>query len=342
MPTEQKKAILSGLLRWVLPLVITAAAFYFLSRQVDFKQVGAAFSRVKTGTVLRVTGLFLLSLLLRTTCWFFLLKGKFTFWEAFYGINAGYLLNNVLPFKLGEFGRAGLLAGKGKAHAGFLEVLASIITERTLDFFLAAVYFLLMLPRVVSARSMQTLASVVLALTVLLFILGALAARGSAKINATLSAKWANKPRLMRWLPRINGFLAGFQVFLNPLEFLGALLLLAASWMCSMVEIWVLQQAILPVSQPWWAVFITAGGSFANALPSAPASLGVYEAANVALYGLLGVEQSSALAIALILHAVQFVGTSLLGMLGIYMLGENFSTLVAKATRWRKQQGDAA
>ncbi|MBP6068654.1 MAG: flippase-like domain-containing protein [Anaerolineaceae bacterium] len=342
MPQEPKKANLSDVLRWLLPVVITVAAIYFLSQQVDFNQVGAAFSRVDATTVLSVVGLFLLSLVLRVICWFFLLEGKFTFWEAFFGINAGYLLNNVLPFKLGEFGRAALLAGKGKVQAGFMQVLASIITERTLDFFLAATYFLLMLPRVVSARSMQTLASVVLALTVLLFILAGLAARNLTKINAKLEARWADKPRLLRWLPRIKGFLAGFQILLDPIRFLYALLLLAASWMCSMGSVVVLQRALLPASQDWWSVFIVAGGSFANALPAAPANLGVYEAANVALYGLLDVEQSTALAIALILHAVQFIGTSLLGMVGIYILGESFGSLASKASHWRKQHGDAA
>lgn len=104
----------------------------------------------------------------------------------------------------------------------------------------------------------------------------------------------------------------------------------------------VLQRALLSASQDWWSVFIVAGGSFANALPAAPANLGVYEAANVALYSLLGVDQSSALAIALILHAVQFIGTSLLGMLGIFILGESFGSLASKATHWRKQHGDAA
>ena len=198
MPHEPKKTNLSSVLRWLLPVIITAAAIYFLSQQVDFNEVGAAFRRVEATTILSVAGLFLLSLVLRVICWFFLLEGKFTFWEAFFGINAGYLLNNVLPFKLGEFGRAALLAGKGKTKAGFMEVLASIITERTLDFFLAATYFLLMLPRVVSARSMQTLASIVLGLTVLLFIVAGLAARNLKNINAKLQTRWADKPRLWR------------------------------------------------------------------------------------------------------------------------------------------------
>jgi len=342
MPPEQKKSNFSGVIRWLLPVVITAAAVYFLSQQVDFQQVGAAFARVQFGTVLGVAGLFLLSLFLRVNCWYFLLKGQFSFGQAFWGVNAGYLLNNVLPFKLGEFGRAALLAGKGKAHAGFLEVLASIITERTLDFLLAAVSLLQILPRVASARSMQTVASVVLALTMLLFIFGALAARNLKNINARLQTRWADKPRFLSLLPRINSFLAGFQIFLNPVHFYFALSLLGASWICSMGSVVVLQRALLPASQDWWSVFIVAGGSFANALPAAPANLGVYEAAHVALYGLLGVEQSTALAIVLILHAVQFIGTSLLGMLGIFILGESFGSLASKATHWRKQHGDAA
>jgi len=84
MPHEPKKTNLSSVLRWLLPVVITAAAIYFLSQQVDFNEVGAAFRRVEATTILSVAGLFLLSLVLRVVCWFFLLEGKFTFWEAFF------------------------------------------------------------------------------------------------------------------------------------------------------------------------------------------------------------------------------------------------------------------
>mgnify|MGYP002683266726 CR=1 FL=1 len=74
------------------------------------------------------------------------------------------MLNNVLPFKLGEFGRAALLAGRGKS--GFLPVFASIVTERVLDFFLAAFFFLVSLPLVVTSSTVKTLALIVLLLTV--------------------------------------------------------------------------------------------------------------------------------------------------------------------------------
>ncbi len=337
MPQQDKERRPALFLRWLLPLLVTAAAVYFLGRQIDFSQVGKAFSRISVANLLLVLALFGLSLFLRVICWFFLLEGKFSFSEAFFGMNAGYLLNNVLP--LGEFGRAALLAGRGKS--GFLQVFASIVTERVLDFFLAAFFFLISLPLVVTNTSVKTLAVVILALTVLGMLAAALAARNKQRLSDYLTARWTNKPRLSALLPRLLSFLEGFKILLRPGRFFAALLLLAASWASSMAEVWVLTRALVPGSQWWWGIFVTSGSAFANALPTAPASMGVYEAANVAAFNVLGVDQSTALVIALILHAVQFLVTSLLGMLGIYLLGDSLGALTKKALRWKQEQGEA-
>jgi hypothetical protein len=187
MPQQDKERRPALFLRWLLPLLVTAAAVYFLGRQIDFSQVGKAFTQISAANLLLVLALFGLSLILRVICWFFLLEGKFSFSEAFFGMNAGYLLNNVLPFKLGEFGRAALLAGRGKS--GFLQVFASIVTERVLDFFLAAFFFLISLPLVVTNTSVKTLAVVILALTVLGMLAAALAARNSSSIGLPYSTR---------------------------------------------------------------------------------------------------------------------------------------------------------
>ncbi|MFZ3070462.1 MAG: lysylphosphatidylglycerol synthase domain-containing protein, partial [Anaerolineaceae bacterium] len=79
-------------------------------------------------------------------------------------------------------------------------------------------------------------------------------------------------------------------------------------------------------------------GAFASALPSAPAGLGVFEAATVSAYTLLGTDQSTALVIALILHAIQFVAQCLLGMIGLYLLGENLGNLFRKASLQKTQK----
>jgi hypothetical protein len=53
------------------------------------------------------------------------------------------------------------------------------------------------------------------------------------------------------------------------------------------------------------------------------------------------VDQATALVIAMILHAVQFLVTSLLGMLGIFLLGESLQNLSKKAMLWKQQQEEA-
>jgi len=70
-----------------------------------------------------------------------------------------------------------------------------------------------------------------------------------------------------------------------------------------------------------------------NALPAAPAGLGVFEAGAVGAYSLVGVSKADALAMALVVHAVQVVIPVFIGMVGISVMGENLGTLVRSARK---------
>ncbi len=56
--------------------------------------------------------LYLISLVARAAAWSILLDRKATTWQAFIAMNEGYLINNFLPFRLGELARALLLGGE--------------------------------------------------------------------------------------------------------------------------------------------------------------------------------------------------------------------------------------
>src|SRR6185295_16221993 len=64
--------------------------------------------------------------------------------RAFDAINHGYLLNNVLPFLLGELGRAYLICRSQKISA--LQVLASVMVERVIDLVMALVMLMAVFP----------------------------------------------------------------------------------------------------------------------------------------------------------------------------------------------------
>ena len=86
---------------------------------------------------------------MRGLAWRTLLREKASYRDVFLTLSEGYLLNNVLPFRLGELGRAFLLGRK--ANLGFMEVLSTIVIERVLDLAFSAAILLSAVPFVVGA-----------------------------------------------------------------------------------------------------------------------------------------------------------------------------------------------
>jgi uncharacterized membrane protein YbhN (UPF0104 family) len=85
--------------------------------------------------------------------------------------------------------------------------------------------------------------------------------------------------------------------------------------------------SIAPGAPVWWAMFADSLLALGVAIPSAPAGLGVYEAAMVLALTILGIAQPTALAIAIILHFTQFGITAVFGFWGILRERQSLSTL---------------
>ncbi|MHC1784474.1 MAG: lysylphosphatidylglycerol synthase domain-containing protein [Anaerolineaceae bacterium] len=65
---------------------------------------------------------------------------------------------------------------------------------------------------------------------------------------------------------------------------------------------------------------------WASRFPSAPAALGVFEAALTGALSILGIDTSTGIAYAIIMHFMQFVVTGLLGFIGLAKAGKNLSS----------------
>jgi uncharacterized protein (TIRG00374 family) len=329
--TETKKQRLPGkILRWFIPLAISALAIWLVLRQVSFSQFVANLDKIGWQTFLLASLVYFASLFARVFCWYVLLQRRVSFKDAFFTMCSGYLLNNVFPFRLGEVGRALLLDNPEGPSA--LEVFSSVMMERIFDVFLAAVFVLAMLPRIIEGDFDQRLIWLVFILAVVGLIVLYILARSREKIGRWLG-RWGERSEFVgNWVkPKADQILAGFAVLKNPGAFLLAFGSLAVSWGIAFGENYIVFQRLYPNPPFWWMIFVLSMAAFGAALPSAPAGLGVFEGVMVAAFALLGVNADLAFTHAIVIHALSFVYASLLGLVGLRMRGQAVVDLFRRA-----------
>ena len=324
----QRKTLVK-LLRWLISLLISGLAIWLVLRQVEWSQFVDNLTKISLETFFLASLLFLLSYLFRVYCWLVLLKKKTTYKEAFFAMGVGYLLNNVLPFRLGEFGRAILLGNKTELST--LEVLSSVVVERIFDIFLAAIFMLSMLPRIVNTEFNQGFVFIMVALSLGGLVVLFLAARFRESINQWLFTWGERSPFIKnRVAPRGKQILEGLSILTNPKYFALAFGSLAISWLVAFGQNLISFRSLSPQAPFWWMIFTLSAGAFGNALPSAPAGIGVFEGVMVAAFSVLGVNPEIAFTQAVVVHFISFFYTSIFGLIGLHLQGEAFVSLYNK------------
>src|SRR5574338_667907 len=119
------KRILPGVL---VSIALIAAILYF----VDIKTTWEAMRNANYWLIGIAFVLSFVWLAVRAIVWRTLLRDKPTFKDVFFTEGEGYLLNNFLPFRLGEIGRAFLLSRKSGGLT-FAEIIPTIVIERVVD-----------------------------------------------------------------------------------------------------------------------------------------------------------------------------------------------------------------
>ena len=246
-------------------------------------------------------------------------------------------MNNIFPFRLGEIGRALLLDDPERSPA--LEVFSSILVERVFDVFLAAMFILAMLPRVIGGSFDQRLIVLALVLAVVGLVVLFLATRFREKIAEWLM-KWGERSKFIKqWVtPKAAQLLEGLSVLNKPGLFLLAFGSLALSWFLSFGENYVIFNSLQSQPPFWWMIFVLSAGAFGGALPSVPAGLGVFEGVMVAAFVLLGVDAGVAFTHAIVIHAIAFIFTNVMGLVGLRLRGQAIVVLYQRAVHRPKDQ----
>mgnify|MGYP001185025283 FL=1 len=314
---------------WLPGVIISLVALVIVFRLARWEELRTAFQNVQPLPVAAAVVLTVISLWTRANGWRVLLDHRPTVSQSFFIINEGYLLNNLFPLRMGEVGRAvfmGQASGLGPLH-----VLSTIVIERAFDLAIAAGMLLSTLPLALGAEWARPFAVVTLGLVVL----GLAGLYGMARFNERvqtfilkLGQRWAF---VERWIvPRVASLLEGLRVLTRPSQFLAALFWIVISWVLWVAVHYVMLFTLVPQVPLWWPMFIDSVLALGVAVPSAPAALGVFEAAVVGALAVLGVDNSSALAYAILMHFINFAVTGIFGFIGLVKEGRSLGSLSAQ------------
>jgi len=271
----------------------------------------------------------------RAQVWRTLLQNRAGYRDVFLTLNEGYLLNNLLPFRLGEVGRAFLLGRK--ANLDFWQVLPTVVIERMFDLAMALGLFVCTLP-FVAGVSWAGQAAAATAVVVGLGLLAVyLLARSRTRVTGWLERLGRRWPVVQKLTSgSLGAFFDGLHILTDLRQFLQALAWILINWAFSILLYYVFLRAFFPQVSLLWAVFVLGVGSLGIAAPSSPGAVGVFEAALVGALAVFKADPSTATAFAITLHLSGYIFTGLIGGYALLREGETLASLYQRLGRLKE------
>ncbi|MBN2555154.1 MAG: flippase-like domain-containing protein [Anaerolineales bacterium] len=310
-------------------VIVSAIALFVVFRWSGWQALKSSFGNVDWGLFTCSILLYLCSMSARALSWRAIMRDRFSYLQVMAALNEGYLLNNLLPWRLGEFGRAILLGQK--PGMSVLGVLSSIVVERTYDILLVVVLLMAMLPAAAGIPGIEQQA-----------VMGAVAAvvMMMSLLVAVYHQTWITK--LLMWIPGDSArwidfwtkIAEGLRVLRKGRTLAASFGWMVVSWVLAAVEYWVILRAVIPEAELSWALLMLTMTMLGVAIPSSPGYIGVFEAAGVLALSVFRVPQSDALAATLLLHGMVLVIASGLGAIALALEGETLHGLYNQVRSW--------
>ena len=324
------KRLLPGAL---VSIALIAAILYFVDLKTMWNAIRGANYRILAGSAV----LSFLWLFIRAKVWQTLLRNKPKYMDVFYSAGEGYLLNNFLPFRLGELGRAFLLSRK--SGMAFSEILPTIIIERVVDLAYSAAILLAALPYVANSQDSQKIgyivAGVVVVGPVLMYVL-ALNNKWALNTFHKLSVRW---PILHKYGGSfLESFLDGLGVLTNGWLFIRFLFWMSLNWFVALISYYTITLAFFPQARPVWTLFILGAAAFGGAIPALPGGVGTFDGAISAALYLFTNDQSTSLAVALTARLYNYLNSVVVGGIGLMREGQTLSGVYQQLMALRKKE----
>jgi glycosyltransferase 2 family protein len=218
---------------------------------------------------------------------------------------SGVAVNNVLPGRVGDFLRARWLQLAAGIAAG--RALATVFVDRSFDVLALVVFLVVSLPFVAGAEWLRQIAIGGLAL-----LIGLGLVLVAARVYTRRRARERRSRRsLVRRIARDT-----VEGLADPIGRKRALVLAGVSlttWAMWALAAWFVARAVGIELSPLEAGFVTAAINLGVAIPSSPGFIGTYQWLGVSALALFDIGTDAALAFAILMHAVWYVPTMLVG-----------------------------
>jgi hypothetical protein len=318
--------------QWIIGLLISALALWLAFRDVSLEALAGALWSADYAYLAPALALIFLGQVARAKSWQTILGHDLAWRRVFGALNAGYLLNNLLPFRLGEVGRAYLISRTGRVGAA--QALSTVLIERVIDLCMIVGMLTAFVPLLVGLTGAPVAAAA--------FAIPALALSGLFIISrkpgwllrlvhwalGRLARLWGGAHRLE---DLFHSFVEGMAALKDGRRFLFAALWSGAAWTCAGFSAWLMLRAFEPLATLAMGFFVLVVVGLGIAVPSAPGSLGVWQAAAVAALTAFKIDNSRALSFALVNHLANYGLTSVLGLLALLQEGETLGHLAQGA-----------
>jgi hypothetical protein len=320
-------------------IVLALIVYCFYKMNLDWKALASSFKQYDLIWLLPALVIYLIGYYIRGWRWVVLLSPvkKCKFNSLYPTLLIGFMMNNVLPARLGEFIRA-YLNGK-KENISSSASLATIILERLFDgltmvlvlgvalrFGHLPLDFEAMDPRIQTAIR---LAPYVFAVAFALLFLMILFRNATEKVSA-FSIR-LTPAKVQPFLQKLaSTFLQGLHILKSPRESLLVLAASLAAWTCEFTCFYCVAMGYHLAPMPitfFTAALIMAVVNLAILIPNAPGGFGLFEFAGVALLLPLGISKESALGYMILVHLVVWIPITLWGFYHFYREGLSFSQL---------------
>ena len=344
-----KKTVIS----LILGLAVSILALYLAFRNVPFDELVIYFASINYIWIPPAVVILLLSFALRAYRWKIILEsaGKIGFWQSFHPLMIGFMINCILPGRVGEVARPAIL--QKKENIPFTTGLATVGAERMFDVGMLIILFGVVLATVkidpsldivfgkyhLNRTTLMSIGQGTFKLLLLLIVGIALVAFNKTRnvINNIIIripgmfffAEPVFKEKIQRKICAplvgvVENFATGFTLIKYPMKICVCFSLSIAIWGLAAFSYYLMALGCPGIELSF--IEITAMMiiiCFFIAIPSVPGFWGIWEAGGVFALLLFGVSSKDAAGFTLVNHAVQVFPVIIVGLISAMLTSVN-------------------